>query len=287
MLRLAARIVPAPPLKETIMPTVHVLSRAKPGRETLICLHASGSTGRQWAPLAAALSSRFAVATPDLLGYGSPQRWPSGAPTSLDAEARALAPLMSRGPVHLFGHSYGGAVALQLALRWPDRVLSLTLYEPVRFALLRRDPATAAASQAIVGVGRRVGMEVLSGTLHLAAQRFVDYWSGDGSWQTLAPRRQQLLAERMPKVQAEFEALFADPVPAAAYRALAMPVHLIGGSRSPLPARQVSEVLARHLPQATRTVLAGLGHMGPVEAPPRVLAAFEAGSPAATWRRAA
>jgi pimeloyl-ACP methyl ester carboxylesterase len=75
----------------------------------------------------------------------------------------------------------------------------------------------------------------------------------------------------MPKVHAEFEALFADRVPAAAYRRLTMPVRLLGGSRSPLPARQVLDRLEANLPNVTRATLAGLGHMGPVEAPERIL----------------
>jgi pimeloyl-ACP methyl ester carboxylesterase len=153
-------------------------------------------------------------------------------------------------------------------------VKGLVLYEPVRFALLMRNPTTAATGESIVGVGRRIGMQVLSGALHAAAERFVDYWSGEGAWGRMTPRRQLALARRMPKVQAEFEALFADRTPAAAYHALAMPAHLIGGADSPLPARQVLDVLQAHLPCATRTTLAGLGHMAPVEAPHRVLSAL-------------
>lgn len=245
-----------------------------PARERLICLHCSGGTGRQWSPMVGAFADRFDVLTPDLLGYGGGARWPTGTPVSLDAEAHALAPLLQRGPVHLFGHSYGGTVALQIALRWPERVSSLTLYEPVRFALLLRRPATQEAAEAIVGVGRRIGMAVLSGRLDDAAQRFVDYWCGDGAWARLGDGARRALAARMPKVQAEFEALFADRVPAGAYRGLTMPVQLIGGARSPLPARQVLDVLAGELPHAERRVLAGLGHMGPVDAAPRVLAAL-------------
>ena len=256
---------------------INVLALARRARrpETVLCLHSSASSGRQWAPIAAALSPRFCVEMPDLLGYAGEQRWPIGASTSLDAEAQALAPLLSSAGVHLLGHSYGGSIALQIALRWPERVKSLTLYEPVRFGLLQRNRATAAADEAIVDVARHVGTRVLVGALHAAAEHFVDYWSGDGAWQALSSRRRQALAERMPKVHAEFEALFADRVPPAAYRELAMPVHLIGGTRSPPPALQVLDVLAAQLPQATRTSLAGVGHMGPVESPRQILAALD------------
>ena len=255
------------------MSTVHTFHLHHDAKPTLLCLHSSGSSGRQWQTLAGPLGARYRVEAPDLLGYADPRPWPSGKPASLDDEAQALAPLLNVAPVHLFGHSFGGAVALQIALRWPERVRSLTLYEPVRFTLLFSDAATRAAGESIVAVGRRIGLEALSGALPSAAARFVEYWSGEGSWQRLKAERQQAIAARMTKVQAEFEALFADRTPAVAYRRLTMPVRLLGGSRSPLPARQVLDVLAAHLPDATRATLSGIGHMGPVEAPQRVLEA--------------
>jgi pimeloyl-ACP methyl ester carboxylesterase len=241
-------------------------------QETLLCLHSSGSSGRQWAALQPLLSPRLRVLTPALLGYDGAAPWPAGTPVSLDEEAERLRPLLGAGGAHLFGHSYGGAVALQIALRWPQQVQSLTLFEPVRFALLMHHPETVASAEAIVAVGRRIGMEVLAGALPAAAHRFVDYWSGDGAWVALGEHHRDALAARMPKVRAEFEALFADPVPAAAYRALRMPVHLMGGERSPLPARQVLALLAGALPQAGGVTLRGLGHMAPVTHAGRVAA---------------
>lgn len=256
------------------MSTLLTLPRRRADRPTLLMLHASGSSPRQWAPYAAALAPRFRVLTPELLGYAGEAAWPAGTLASLDAEAEHLAPLLHAQPVHLFGHSYGGAVALQIALRWPERVASLTLYEPVRFALLRRSPGSLQSYEDIVGVGRRIGMEVLSGTLHAAGERFVDYWSGEGAWRELGDAQRDAIAARMPKVQAEFEALFADRVPAAAWRTLTMPVHLMGGTRSPLPARQVGALLAELLPQAGGLTLTGLGHLAPLTHAERVLAAL-------------
>lgn len=231
----------------------------------VLCLHSSGSSGRQWAPLATAWARGLAVAAPDLIGYGDGARWPTGKPASLADEAERLLPLLHAGGSHVVGHSYGAAVALQMALLRPDRVRSLTLYEPVRFALLFGGNDDGRASgEWIVGVGRRIGLDVVSGNLRLAARQFADYWSGDGAWDALDERRRAALAERMPKVQAEFEALFGDRVPAADYRALTMPVHLLGGTRSPLPARLVLDILAACLPRVTRATIEGAGHMGPV-----------------------
>jgi pimeloyl-ACP methyl ester carboxylesterase len=157
-----------------------------------------------------------------------------------------------------------------MALRWPDRVKTLTLFEPVRFALLLEDHDQEATWQAIVSVGRRIGSHVLSGRLEEAAAVFVDYWSGKGAWERLPAARQRAIAERMPKVRAEFEALFADMVPASWFRKLEMPVRFITGSTSPLPARRVTDIIARHCTQAEVVRLDGVGHMGPISHAPLV-----------------
>jgi pimeloyl-ACP methyl ester carboxylesterase len=240
-------------------------------RETLICLHCSASSGRQWAALAASLGDQLNVLTPDLIGYADRAPWPAHAKVSLDDEADALAALIESQPggVHLLGHSYGGAVALQIAMRWPERVKSLTVYEPVRFALLLRDPEMAPLAYEVIRLARAVQAAATT-TPDAAAVRFVDYWSGQGTWDRLGAARQRPLARSMTKVGAEFGAVIDDRAGPAAYRRLTMPVRLLGGDRSPAPVLRILDRLQAMLPQAERISLAGLGHMGPVEAPERI-----------------
>ena len=243
-------------------------------RDTLICLHCSASSGRQWKALADSLASDVTVLTPDLLGYGRTP-WPAGAPLSLDDEVDHLAPLITAqaGRIHLLGHSYGGAVALQIALRWPDRIKSLTLYEPVRFRLLLDSPAMTPLAYEVIRLARSV--QRMAGPAPAdAAARFVDYWSGDGAWAKISPARRQALALRMPKVGAEFTAALEDGARDVDYARLRMPVRLLGGDRSPAPVRVILERLAHLVPNVDRVTLTGLGHMGPIEAPERIALAL-------------
>jgi pimeloyl-ACP methyl ester carboxylesterase len=243
-------------------------SRPKQASEVMIALHCSASSGRQWDAYPKLLPPGLRLLAPELMGYCPEECWQPGTHVSVEIEARRLGPLLfsTAGAVHLVGHSYGGAVAMQMALRWPDRIKTLTLFEPVRFALLA-EHEDEPAWKAIVAVGRRIGRHVLSGRLNEAAALFVDYWSGSGAWECLPAARRRAIAERMPKVRAEFEALFADPVSAISYHALNMPVRLITGSTSPPPARLVTDIIARHCAQAEVVRLDGIGHMGPISHP--------------------
>jgi pimeloyl-ACP methyl ester carboxylesterase len=76
-------------------------------------------------------------------------------PFDLEAERRALAALLPCcGKIHVVGYSYGGAVALHLALANPARVRTLTLIEPVFVAALRHageHPAHARLCRAPTG----------------------------------------------------------------------------------------------------------------------------------------
>jgi len=121
---------------------------------------------------------------------------------------------------------------------------------------------------------RSVCLLVLSGRQHEAAACFVDYWSGEGTWQSMDARRQQSVTRHMPKVRAEFEAAFADGTPLAAFMRLEMPVRLIVGSESPLPTRQISQLLVASLPGAALVSLPGVGHMGPMTHPRQVFRAL-------------
>jgi pimeloyl-ACP methyl ester carboxylesterase len=67
--------------------------------------------------------------------------------------------------------------------------------------------------------------------------------------------------------------LVADTTPAAAYRAVGVPVRLLSGERSPLAARRVVQRIGETIPGATVLTLAGAGHMAPLSHAEKVNAA--------------
>lgn len=238
---------------------------AVPARTTVLCLHCSAGSAGQWQALSAQLQPRYRVLAPGLMGYRQGAPWRAGAPHTLEDEAAALEPLVSAAPgVHLVAHSFGAAVALRIALRDPRRVRSLVLYEPALFGLLRADPLAQAEAREIASLRLSVQRKLRTGWPRYAARTLVEYWGGEGAWLRVDPTHHQSLGARMPKVDAEFDALFGDVTPLAAYRRLRMPVLCLVGERARPPARRVAELLATVLPGVEHGVLAGAGHMGPI-----------------------
>lgn len=247
--------------------------REKP---VVLLLHSSASMSGQWRRHMERLAGRYRLLAPDLVGYGRTPMTP-GEPTLADEIARlaALAERLGR-PFHVVGHSYGGAVALELARALGPRVLGLALFEPVAFHLLRSAGATA-AWQEIEAVAQRHFALVADGALVAAAEAFTLYWMGPGAFARMAPEVQARLASVMPKVAAEFRMMLGLQHGLGAYRGFRMPVLLMSGGRSPLAARRTAEILCAALPDPTWEILPRAGHMAPVTDPDLVhgsIAAF-------------
>jgi len=235
-----------------------------------VCLHASASSSHQWQTLSAALEGRIRTIAPDLVGYGRGDRFRNSGRFQLDQEVQNVLRQIKEetgkdnGPLHLVGHSYGAAVALQIALRYPERVASLTLYEPTQFLLLFGEGLKSSQGREILALRScmRASTKALFGSW-AAAEKFVDYWSGKGAWNGMPLRRKLALALRMPKVAAEFEAILSANVSATDFSRLNMPVRLILGSKTRATARKVTEILSDILPQVELVTVAGADHMAP------------------------
>jgi len=237
--------------------------------ETVLLLHATASSGVQWQALAETLRSGCHVLAPDLYGYGETDPWPGHGPFAL-AEEAALADAIlppGGGPIHLVGHSYGGAVALRFAMQHPERLRSLVLIEPVAFHLLRDnepDPANRQLFSEVTELAALVSRAATSGDYRSAMARFVDYWNGEGAWTRTKPELQAGLARRMPKVALDFWATMTESTPRTAYGRISVPALVLHGTRSPRPARRIAELVAESLPGSRLQTIDGAGHMLPL-----------------------
>jgi pimeloyl-ACP methyl ester carboxylesterase len=243
---------------------VRVHSRQIGSGPGVVCLHSSGSSSAQFRDLTARLARGNRVIAPDFLGHGRSPKATSAAASIFDEDAEQVAAIAAaHGGAHLVGHSYGGAVALRVALAHPQLVRSLVLYEPVVFGALVLRAEHAPLWQEITQTGRAIVWQTRMSRPLAAARRFVDYWSGNGSWLALGTARQTAIALRMPAVADQFEALFGWQ-PLAALRRLQAPVLLMHGERTRRVTQAIVAQLAGRLPRLIQWRIRGAGHMGPV-----------------------
>jgi pimeloyl-ACP methyl ester carboxylesterase len=251
---------PAAPAK------VHSIAPRAASRPTIVALHSSAASGRQWARLATHAAPVADVVAPDFHGHGA---GPAGRGADADivaADAARIATIAAciPGGVHLVGHSYGGAIALRVALCHPECVRSVSVYEPVAFRVLfdhfgRRRPAAE-----VVNVARSIRRHLRAGDREGAGRVFIDYWAGTGTWAALPPERRASQAPRMPAIAAQFVALAGDAVTRGDYAALNTPVLYMSGRATRDATLRIAELLTATLPDARHVRMPGMGHLGPV-----------------------
>jgi pimeloyl-ACP methyl ester carboxylesterase len=242
-------------------------------RPHVVALHCSGGSARQWRHLAQALGSGFDLTAPDLIGSEQGPSWHGTGAFRLTDEARRIVSIVdrSRYRVHLVGHSYGGGVALRVAMERPHRIASLTLYEPTSFHVLRgMGPDGRHALNEIRTIASGISDLVGAGRYLDAAHIFVDYWNGIGTFVTLSGEARANVARFMPQAGLHFRALCEEGFSLANYRRLRLPLRIFSGSVSPSPAQIVAYGLSRAMNPGALRIIGGVGHMGPVTAPAQI-----------------
>ncbi|MRW91294.1 alpha/beta fold hydrolase [Duganella sp. FT80W] len=234
-------------------------------KPAVVLLHSSMSSKSQWLPLKAQLEASWRCIAVDLQGYGAAP-FPSDAGEGyqhtlaheVDAVMATVAARLEPGEAfHLVGHSFGGVCALHLARRLPERVQSLTLFEPVAFHLL---PPSHPAREEIVAVTDSIKA---AASERDATRVFIDYWNRAGAFDDAPHSAQDKMAAQIAKVLLDFQALLGEPATLADLGMLTMPSLVMAGERSPASTRLLVEALAAALPNATTTSTRG-GHMAPI-----------------------
>jgi pimeloyl-ACP methyl ester carboxylesterase len=228
------------------------------GGPTVTFLHGFALDGRMWSPQVRFLEATCRTLTMDLPGFG-----PKGAgATGVHCPAEALLEVLDATGIertHLFGHSFGGAVAVDFALARPDRVLSLTLVD----ALLR---------------GRAPGIAAYPLCAELSRQGRYDEarraWMGDPLFASARSDAKAMLA---------FEQMIRD-YPCGHWAGkvtnrwlidehpsrlgeIRVPTMVVDGEVDTPSFRAMAAEYAERLPNARRATLPGVGHMCNLEAP--------------------
>jgi pimeloyl-ACP methyl ester carboxylesterase len=230
----------------------------------VVFLHGFTLDTRMWDDQFLPLSQHFKVIRYDLRGFGKSDL-PTEQPYSHVEDLRALLDRLEVPQAQLVGLSKGGAVAIDFALTYPQRVGALVLIDTVLGGF--RWSAEGSARDGLVWqraqeAGVRAAKESwLTHPLFVPAQRLPD----------VTARLAQIVDE-----YSGWHFLNANPErglePPAAQRLseLGMPVLAIVGEKDIPDFRQITDLICTQVPHARKIVVPGVGHMSNMEAPEQV-----------------
>jgi esterase len=158
-------------------------------------------------------------------------------------DVAALIGALELAPAHVLGHSRGGAVAIDLALRQPHCIRSLVLADPGGLeALLPDTPEGRALAAQTAAMFARLRDDLAGGDAVAAARRFADTLGGPGTWDRRTDAERAIVLDNIatgPHCAERPRFATAD------LASLAVPLLLVTGERSPARYRPMLEALAR------------------------------------------
>lgn len=236
--------------------------------EPVVLIHSSVSGNRQWRALIEALKDRYRVLAINLYGYGETTPWPSTAPQSLYAQAQLVLALCEEigTPVRLVGHSFGGSVAMKSAMLLGPRVERLVLLEPNPFYLLKQNGRMQAFLESR-SLRDHVKCFGALGEWPKVAERFADYWLGDGSWRAMPEKHRAAFVESLRPNFYEWDAVMDEETTINEWKTLSARTLVVSDPSTRLPIREIVDVFAAACPHWGFHSLDEGGHMAPLTHP--------------------
>ena len=235
----------------------------------LVCAHGVSRQGRDFDVLAQAMSDRYRVVCPDVVGRGQSDALADPSGYQIPAYVADMVTLLARlnaSTVHWFGTSMGGLIGLGLA----------SLKQTPISRLVLNDVGPAIQYEAIQRISSYLGAPVRWSSLDEAADYLWSISQGFGPHtreQWLALTRPMLKPDGDgykphydPAIAVPFKALTSELVARgeamtwAAYDAIACPTLLLRGADSDLLTRETAMAMTQRGPKAQLREFEGVGH---------------------------
>jgi pimeloyl-ACP methyl ester carboxylesterase len=237
--------------------------------DPVVLIHGSLVDRHAWDRVVPGLAESMQVVSYDRRGYGESPPGVRPHPVRDDAaDVAALLESIDIYPAHVIAHSYGGAVALRLAIDRPEMVRSLAIHEVPFVGLLSDDPATASEGAELEAGARRLQERARSGDRAGAARELVGVFSTEpGAWERLPPSAQRTFEATVDRWAEEFDDPESFRPDRAGCRELIVPTLLTVGSQSPRFLFRIARDLAGLLRNSQLLEIPDVGHAPHVVAP--------------------
>lgn len=186
--------------------------------DTTVLIHTGPGEARDWERVASRLAGDLRCVAVDLYGRNGTTSWAEVRGPTMDDLADLIQQFIAQlgGPVHVVGHSDGGAVALRLAITSPDSVARLVVIEPQVLGLLREagDPTAGVGEEVMINLKNLVA----AGDADTAWRMMIDTYSGAGFWDRLPTPVRSRFLERTDENSADGNGRLAEASCGTAFR---------------------------------------------------------------------
>lgn len=238
-----------------------VYGKSNAGHAPIVFVHGSFANTATWKKIIAELSKDRRCIAIKLPGHcGTPDPEDMVTPT-LETEFSIIKSAIREqvaGPVHLVGHSYGGVVALELALKGSVGLTHLTLFEPVTVGILGPTGETEADQQVKSFVSQY--RAAVAGEEPYACGRIIDFWGGAGSFKSMPQALQDGMVPLTRNNIRHWDLCQTFHQPISAVESFAVPTTVVTGSASNPIAQTIAKQLHRHLPNSTLHTIDDASH---------------------------
>ncbi len=227
---------------------------------TVVLVPGSCSTGAAWRPVVARLGNRFRCVTTSLLGYGGTAERRTNRDADISREAEIIEAVIRRaaGPVHLVGHSFGGASAIAVALRGRVPLLSLAMLEPPVPELLRH-----AREHRHYRAFRRMSdayAEAFRAGDKAAIGAMIDFYGGAGTFAGWPERVRRYAVDTTPVNLLDWASAYDFQLTPDLLASLEVPALVLRGKGSHPAMKRACELLAQHLPAGSLATIPMAAH---------------------------
>lgn len=200
------------------MPRVHVNGvslyyEERGAGDSILCIHGGGSSAALWGSALDELAARGRTIAYDRRGCARSER-PEPYETNVHeqaGDAAALLDTLGAAPAIVIGRSYGGAIAIDLALRHPGSVRALSLLEPVL-------SLSEQARHWLQEVEQRVVLAAAESDAGTVGEKFIRTVLGDAGWEGMPTPVKEIFRDNGPAIEAELPGRVSGPRPGAASR---------------------------------------------------------------------
>jgi pimeloyl-ACP methyl ester carboxylesterase len=224
----------------------------------IVLVPGSCSTGAAWRPVIAAWQNRFRCVTTSLPGYGQTMERRSAADPSIRRNAETVEAVIREagGRVHLVGHSFGGLVALAVALRHRVELLSLTMVEAPAVEVVRDEDRHYRAFRDMTA---GYFSDVAAGKADAIAS-MIDFYGGAGTFAAWPAKVRAYAIATTAVNMLDWAGAYGFPLPAARLAQIDLPLLVVRGADSPAAMQRVATLLHERVAGSVLATIAGAAH---------------------------